>query len=121
MVAKTLSELDGYIYYLGFEPGKYVARVDTGQLNNLNFTADPPQIDFTIKTIEEGDIVAGIDFVLTDNNIKEKPIEKPIVPIEKAIVSNEKTFVPIEKEIVPNEKTFIPIEKGIVPNEKGMI
>src|SRR5665648_528930 len=121
MVAKTLSESDGYIYYLGFEPGEYLARVDTGQLNNLNFTADPPQIEFTIKTLKEGDIVAGIDFVLSRNKINEKPIEKPFVPIEKAIVLNEKPFVPNEKAIVPNGKTFIPIEKAIVPNEKGMI
>ena len=34
------------------------------QMKNLDFTADPPQIPFTIKALEEGDIVGGIDFVL---------------------------------------------------------
>ncbi|MDP3441418.1 MAG: hypothetical protein Q8T08_01025, partial [Ignavibacteria bacterium] len=64
VVAETLSESDGYIDYMGLEPGEYVARVDAEQLSNLDFKADPPQIDFTIKTLEEGDIVGGIDFVL---------------------------------------------------------
>ena len=64
-VAETLSESDGYIYYLGLEPGEYVASIDPEQLNNLDFTANPAQIEFTIRTIEQGDIVGGIDFTLT--------------------------------------------------------
>ena len=63
-VAETLSESDGYIDYMGLEPGDYVARIDSVQLYNLGYTADPPQRDFTIKTLKEGDIAGGIDFVL---------------------------------------------------------
>ena len=114
VVAETLSESDGYIDYMGFEPGEYVARVDSVQLRNLNFKVSPLQRDFTIKTVEQGDIVAGIDFVLTTNKIIEKPIEKTNVLNEKTNVSN-------DKGIVPNEKTFIPIKKTIVPNLKGLI
>jgi len=86
VIAETLSESDGYVYYLGLEPGEYVARVDTVQLSNLDFKVDPPQIDFTIKTLEEGDIVGGIDFVLSRNKINEKPIKKAIVPNEKGML-----------------------------------
>ncbi len=64
VVAEILSESDGYIDYLGLEPGEYIAKVDTVQLNNLGYTADPPQRNFTIKTSREGDIAGGIDFVL---------------------------------------------------------
>ena len=64
VVAETLSESDGYIDYMGLAPGEYVARVDAGQMKNLNFTVDPPQREFTIKTSVDGDIVGGIDFVL---------------------------------------------------------
>ncbi len=64
VVAKTLSEYDGYTYYLGLSPGKYVARVDSIQLRNLGLTAEPPEIDFTIKSKIDGDIVDGIDFTL---------------------------------------------------------
>jgi hypothetical protein len=63
-VAETLSESDGYIGYMGLEPGEYIARVDSVQLSNLGFTADPPQRNFTIKTLKEGDSAGGIDFVL---------------------------------------------------------
>ena len=128
VVAESLSELDGYLYYLGLEPGKYVARVDTEQLRKLEFKAKPEQIDFTIKTLEEGDIVADIDFVLTGKKIKEKPIEKipvptnqKLIPEEKKLAGTENIFVPGKSTIVPVEKTFIPVKKRIVPNTKGLI
>ncbi len=64
VIAETLSESDGYIYYMGLEPGEYSARVDSVQLNNLYFTVDHQQINFTIKKSEEGDIVGGIRFYI---------------------------------------------------------
>ena len=79
VVAATLSESDGYIYYLGLEPGEYIARVDSIQLSNLGLKADPSEMSFTIKTISRGDIVSGIDFVLrsqqdeTLNNLNTTP------------------------------------------------
>lgn len=63
-ITKTLSESDGYISYLGFEPGEYFARIDSLQLSKLDLVSEPSQIDFTIKTSKEGDIVDGLDFVL---------------------------------------------------------
>jgi hypothetical protein len=63
-IAETLSESDGYIYYLGLAPGEYVARIDPVQLTNLGLTSDPAQIVFNIKTLAEGDIVGGLEFVL---------------------------------------------------------
>ena len=70
-VAEVLSESDGFINYMGLEPGEYVARIDSAQLNNLDFTSKPQKIDFTIKSLTDGDIVEGIDFVLDDKKIKE--------------------------------------------------
>ena len=64
-VGQTLTENDGYIYYMGLAAGEYVARVDAGQLENLGFTSEPVQREFTVKTTTEGDMVDGIDFVLT--------------------------------------------------------
>jgi len=70
VVAETLSESDGYIYYMGLTPGEYVARVDSVQLSKLNFTVDPPQIDFSVKATEDGDIIEGLDFVLHARQIE---------------------------------------------------
>lgn len=69
--AETLSEMDGYIYYLGLEPGEYSACLDSVQLGNLDYAANPKQIDFTINPSIEGDMVLGADFVLNykSNNV----------------------------------------------------
>ena len=64
VIAETLSESDGYIYYLGMAPGDYIARIDSVQLSNLGLVADPPQREFTIKIVKDGDIIGGVDFVL---------------------------------------------------------
>ncbi len=77
--AKTLSESDGYINYLGFPPGDYIAKVDSLQLNKLNFIAEPAQVNFTIKPIEDGDIVENIIFILSQKDIiKKKSVNNSI-------------------------------------------
>ena len=68
-IAETLSESDGYIYYIGLAPGDYVARVDANQLKNLDFVVDTPEINFTIKPSENGDIVEGINFTLNNRTV----------------------------------------------------
>ena len=64
VVAEILSESDGYIYYLGLEPGEYLARLDSAQLQDLGFSVKPAQRAFTIRTSEAGDMAGGIDFVM---------------------------------------------------------
>ena len=75
-------------------------------MRNLKLSSDPPQRDFTIKTLEEGDIVAGIDFVLkparnevvTQQKISPEP--KPVVPkgIELKIPQAENPVMKEEKK-----------------------
>ena len=63
-VAETLTESDGYLYYIGLAPGEYVARIDPEQLNNLSMTTTPGLIPFKINQSVQGDMVSGVDFVL---------------------------------------------------------
>jgi hypothetical protein len=86
VVAEILSESDGYINYMGLEPGDYVAGLDSAQMNNLDFKAVKEQIDFTIKSTSEGDIVSGIDFVLSDR-ITQKT---PVITVKKVPASKNK-------------------------------
>jgi outer membrane protein OmpA-like peptidoglycan-associated protein len=65
VIAESLSESDGYINFLGFEPGEYIARVDSVQMSRLDYTVAPTEIPFTVIGIEEGDVADGIDFVLS--------------------------------------------------------
>ena len=71
-VVETLSEMDGYISNMGLGPGDYVAMVDSAQLSILDLKAEPQQKEFKIKTVEEGDIVSGIDFVLSAKKLEVK-------------------------------------------------
>ena len=82
VVAKTLSESDGYIYYIGFIPGEYTARIDSLQLRNLGMYSEPVQKEFIIKSSEQGDVVVDIDFVLQPLQLKpSRKMEKVIEPV----------------------------------------
>ncbi len=78
VIAETLSESDGYISYIGLKPGDYFATIDSTQLSNLNFIATPIIKEFSIKVVEEGDVVEDLDFVLENKNdsLKLKVTEK---------------------------------------------
>ena len=93
MVAETLSESDGYFTYLGFEPGEFVARIDSAQLKDLNFVVDPIQKEFIIRILEEGDVVSDVDFILKNLKIKE------VVPIQQETKVNPKP----KNKVLPNK------------------
>ena len=64
LVAKALTEPDGYFSYLGLSPGKYTASIDTVQMAKLNFCCNDTH-GFGITVSFEGDIVDGLDFNIT--------------------------------------------------------
>ncbi len=65
VVGETLSETDGYIYFLGLEPGEYIARIDPEQLAKLNVVSWPETISIKISQSYDGTIVSGLDFTLS--------------------------------------------------------
>jgi len=81
VVAETLSESDGYIYYIGLEPGEYIARIDPVQLTKLNMISSPEQIPVKISNSFDGAIVEGLDFKLS-------PAKEPVVS-DNANISNQ--------------------------------
>jgi hypothetical protein len=64
LVARVLSESDGYFSFLGLKPGLYTARIDTNQLKNVNMNASPTAIPFKILPSIDGTVVDGLEFVL---------------------------------------------------------
>ena len=66
LVAKTLSEEDGYFSYLGLMPGNYYVLADEEQLKKIKMTANNPKTGFTIKAKNDGDIADGIEIMLSD-------------------------------------------------------
>lgn len=54
----------GEFYYLGLRPGQYRAYIDSEQLARLGYRAQPPFVEFEVKSTEHGDIIEGISFQL---------------------------------------------------------
>ena len=69
LVARTLTESDGYYSYLGLKPGKYTVRIDPSQLEKINMSSSPEQLEVTFSSSVDGDIIDGLDFALN-------PLEK---------------------------------------------
>lgn len=69
LVARILTESDGFFSFIGLTPGSYTARIDTSQLLKLRFTASPAVIPFHIKRSKDGDVADGLDFQLRSTAI----------------------------------------------------
>jgi hypothetical protein len=63
LVAKTLSEADGYFSYMGLNPGTYTVAIDPGQLLKLQMNSNAAQ-SFRIEPSIEGDVIDNIEFKL---------------------------------------------------------
>ena len=92
LVAKTLSEIDGYFGWFGFNPGGYYAMVDTAQIRKLGMTCEPDSIPFTIRAGSEGDYVDGLDFTL--RMIRTEP---EVVTPEKPAIRKDTVYMVIHE------------------------
>lgn len=107
LVAKTLSESDGYINYLGLAPGAYYAEVDEAQLAKLKYVAKPNRFDFEIHPSVNGDIIDNIEFqLMKQTNEPEIAENEPVVvPEPVAVVKPEpKPEVKPEPVVKPEPK-----------------
>lgn len=119
-VAQALTESDGYFDYLGLEPGKFTARIDSVQLSRLNFTSIPSEFSFKVENLESGDFVEGINFILNrnaDQSINDSALIKKnivnVVPVPAVIEKNLSDS--IRNVVVKTDKTFDfkPVESNI--------
>lgn len=109
LVGRTLTESDGYYSYLGLKPGKYTVRVDQGQLKRINMVSAPEKMPVKFSNSLDGDIIEGIDFLLSpDENFVPDSVKStseiepaPVAPIENV---NDENKLP---EITTNKFTII--------------
>jgi cell division septation protein DedD len=94
LMAKTVTEPDGYFNYLGLPPGSYFATIDAAQLHKLNMKVSPSSIPFIIKKSKDGDVADGLEFTL--NSMIEDTLSK--------IQSEIKVSEPTHSEQVPKIK-----------------
>lgn len=116
-LAQTLTEPDGYFFYLGLAPGSYFARIDSAQLRKLDMEATPNEWPFVIHKMYDGDIVDDPEFVL-HSILKDtiKPSVEP--PLEKSEIetpAGEKTEIQIT---APKKKTETEVQAKILPSGK---
>ncbi len=95
LVARVMTESDGYYSYLGLKPGKYIAKIDPDQIKKLKMTSLPDQIPINIAPSKDGTILDGLDFhlSLTDKTIvkdttRVESAPKPIPEIENRNIGN---------------------------------
>jgi hypothetical protein len=55
---------DGEYFYLGLVPGMYKAFPDPKQLADYTYESEPPSISFQVKTVEGGDYIENISFLI---------------------------------------------------------
>ncbi|MCX6270609.1 MAG: SPOR domain-containing protein [Bacteroidetes bacterium] len=90
LVAKVLTDPDGFFSYLGFPPGIYTARIDTAQLKIIQMVSKPALLKFTVLGKREGDLIEGLDFVLSTSS-------KP-APTNSTTPIPEESITPIKPE-----------------------
>jgi len=106
LVARTLSEEDGYFSYLGLAPGTYTARIDDAQLRKLRMSASPPSLPLTVKKSREGDIIDGLEFTL-------QPLQADTSRIRIPHAEGQVTYPKPNKENLGQENQVIPPVKEI--------
>ena len=101
LAGRIVTESDGFFSYLGLPPGSYTARVDSNQMRKVNMTVSPNALPITISSNIDGDVIDGLEFVLT--SISTLPIAATEPEAEK-ISKQDTTMV-----AAPDTTTQIPV------------
>ncbi|MDF1560238.1 MAG: SPOR domain-containing protein [Bacteroidales bacterium] len=92
IIAKVLTEDDGYFSWFGLAPGDYSVFVDTAQLGKLYLISEPGSIKFSVISGIEGDYIEGLDFTLR----KKAPVADTVAVPEPATVADTVTVTATE-------------------------
>jgi hypothetical protein len=64
VVARVMTEIDGYFTFLGLLPGDYFTMIDPAQLEKIGMIVSPATIPFRIIESLDGDLATGLEFNL---------------------------------------------------------
>ncbi len=68
LVARTITEADGYFSYLGLPPGNFTVKIDPEQLMKLNIKCSPGFLPVILRKTREGDAANGLVFILSGHD-----------------------------------------------------
>ena len=117
LIARTLSESDGYFSYLGLPTGNYTAEIDTAQLNKLGLISSPSTTAFQILNSSEGDIAESRDFILKDK--KPVLIDVEIETFNK-FTEEDKFIEKVDGNIKRSQKTELHSRPGLMIKRNNM-
>ena len=128
LVARTITETEGYFSFLGLAPGSYTVKVDTTQLRKLHMTSKPISSQIDIAYTKDGDVVDNLEFVLypagydsTNLNLpakKENPTPVQDIKIPPKTEPQVQPNKEIEKKVVPEKSTVPPVKQQADPAKK---
>jgi len=113
LVARTVTETDGYFSYLGLAPGNYTVRADTQQLHRLNLVSTPQSIPVKFNKTRDGDVVDGLEI-----SLKSELPDTTIVEVGKSAVE---TIEPKNKPVVADKPVVAGKQEGKAPKDKQAI
>jgi hypothetical protein len=113
LVARAMSEADGYFSLLGLAPGPYQVKIDSVHLNKIGMIAVPASLPVTIKRSKDGDVIDGLEFTLNSILPAAAP-EKELAPI---IAKEEKKIV--DNAVAKKETNALNVQPGIPEMPKG--
>jgi hypothetical protein len=64
VVARTITETDGFFSYIGLPPGNYTVKINPDQLTKLNMQSSPVSLPATLRKTRDGDVMSGLVFTL---------------------------------------------------------
>lgn len=89
---------DGSFYSYEVPPGRYVLKVDPGQLTILKSKAIPEKIEFRVKPLSDGDFIEDLRFLLVPENYEESKERPDTLSITEAIKADPK-MIDFEKRL----------------------
>jgi hypothetical protein len=94
---------DGSYYQMGIPPGKYIAYVDSSQLNVLGALSDPSIRSFDVRITADGDYIEGMKFLLMKHQA-----EKSISTVKDSITDQSIITIAVPRESIKDQsKTSI--------------
>jgi len=131
IIARALTEEDGYFSYFGLTPGDYHLGVDTAQLKRLKMTSEPVSRSFSIMKNTEGDFINGLDFTLnkipvipdtivTADTLAVVPDTSAVIAPAAGVVTRDTSYLvvhEITRELVTITEDYFAVQFGAFKNK----
>lgn len=117
-IDQTISFHDGTFTFFGLPPGTYTAELSAEQLNALRLNPEPAIHNFTVRSTPSGDIVTGLDFLLTPRKIPVEIAAADTIPptIIPQPTRDTTTVRPKEPSKEPVARPLQPVRIGTLAN-----